>query len=1566
MSPLDVGQETLPSITHGCQPAEQSRADLVHLVFPGDSEMAARMRIYDWEKTPLGPVENWPQSLRTSVSICLASRFPIVLYWGPEYVVLYNDAYSQILGAKHPWALGQTCRNCWAEIWDTIGPMLDGVVSTGKATWSDDFLLMLERFGYREECYFSFSFSPVQVESGLVGGIFTAVIETTANVIGERRLRTLRDLAARAVAATSEQNVWQTAASTLAENDKDLPFAVLCRVAEGRLRVTGTSGIDFRHPLCENLCHPDSEMSQKAMDVSRSGKYAELKDLAAFLAELPLAPWDTSPNTALLLPIAAIGQGASGVLLAAISPAKALDESYRTFFELLTRQIATSIADARSHEDERKRAEALAELDRAKTLFFSNISHELRTPLTLLLGPTESALASKDGALKGAELEMVHRNELRLLKLVNTLLDFSRIEAGRVQVVYEPTDLCSLTVDIASAFRSAMEKAGLAFTVSCDPIDAPVYVDHQMWEKIVLNLLSNAFKFTFEGEVQLTLKRNGESIELTVRDTGVGISSDQMPRIFERFHRIENGRARTYEGTGIGLALVEELVKLHGGSVHVKSSPGVGSSFLVSIPTGTAHLPAEHIQAARSESLSAVSSNAYVEEACRWLPDSVSVSPISRFENPVDGSKTLRERDAIVIADDNADMREYLTHLLREHYIVHAVANGEEAIKTTRQLRPALVLADVMMPGIDGFGVLDAVRSDEALRSTPVILLSARAGEESRVEGLQAGADDYLVKPFTAQELVARITTHVKMANLRREAAEREVRLRAEADIALAASGTGTFRWNPETDRIEVDANLKRLLGFARDELVETIDDVLRCVHREDRTRLNFALDACRSGADFEMEFRVALPMGSSRWLYGRAKMQCSEGQPAYFVGACTDITSRRNAEELLRESELWLAGQKQAFQAAVNGAPLSESLDVMVRTAVKQFRGEARCAFYIANAAGTALHHVVGMPEEYARQVDGFEIGPESLACGLAVHTGEPQITPDVCEDPRWTQWLWLAQQFDYRGCWSFPLKTSTGRAIGTFAMYFKRPRKVTSRDLQFANVLTNAAAIIISKHQEAEERARAERVLRENEQRMRLAQQAARIGTFEWDIRTNENRWTPELEAMYGLIPGTFGGRWEDWERMIHPEDRPNVLKHADSALRTGAPTQAEWRAVWPDGSTRWILGRWQAFTDESGAPARVAGINIDVTSHKIAEEARRHLAAIVESSEDAIVSKDLSGVVKSWNPQAERLFGYSPREMIGQPIRKLIPPDLQAEEDSILATIARGERIEHFETVRVAKDGRRIDVALTISPIRDEAGRIVGASNIARDITQKKQTEQALRMTERLASVGRLAATVAHEINNPLEAVTNLLYLARSAEDPAQIHPLLAQADGELRRVAILSKQTLGFYRERNGARRLRIGSIVQSLVSVFTSKARNKFVDIKAEIRQDPEICAIESEIRQLVANLLNNSIEAIARDGTIRVRVSAGRAWHQATTRGVRLTIADSGRGIAPEHRSKLFQPFFTVNKDVGTGLGLWVSKGIVERHGGNIRFRSRTLPSKSGTVFTVFLPSDTKPRPITS
>jgi signal transduction histidine kinase len=351
-------------------------------------------------------------------------------------------------------------------------------------------------------------------------------------------------------------------------------------------------------------------------------------DLPARFGDLPGGPWPESSQAALVLPIAAPGQNRpAGFFVAGLSPRRVVDADYRSFFDLIAGHISTALANARANEEEKKRAEVLAELDRAKTAFFSNVSHEFRTPLTLILGPVEDALVDAKKGRQRERLELIHRNTLRLQKLVNTLLDFSRIESGRAQATFAPTDLAELTRELASVFRSAVEKAGMRLIVSCAPLGEPVYVDRDMYEKIVLNLLSNAFKFTLEGEIEVRL-REGEpgalapgasTVELSVRDTGTGIAPEQLPHIFERFHRVEGTRARTHEGTGIGLALVQELAKLLGGIVTVQSTVGQGSTFTLTLPKGKAHLPAERIKSAPKLSSTALAGGHYLEEALRWL-----------------------------------------------------------------------------------------------------------------------------------------------------------------------------------------------------------------------------------------------------------------------------------------------------------------------------------------------------------------------------------------------------------------------------------------------------------------------------------------------------------------------------------------------------------------------------------------------------------------------------------------------------------------------------------------------------------------------------------------------------------------------------------------------------------------------------------------------------------------------------------------------------------------------------------------------------------------------------------
>jgi signal transduction histidine kinase len=773
--------------------AVNQRAQLDFL--SGGGAMGERIRSLDWSATALGPLEHCSQSLGSALSICLGSRFPIVIYWGAEYTVLYNDAYAEILGKKHPWALGRPCRDVWSEIWNVIAPMLDGVRATGEATWSEDQLLFLERGGYPEECYFSFSFSPVWGAPGAVEGIFTAVIENTRRVVSERRLQLLRDVGARTGDAKTAEEACAMAAATLAAHGKDVPFALLYLTAGETARLAGASGVAIGERISpEAVDLRDSPGSPWPLaDAGRTESLVVVERLNERFSFVPRGPWPDPPHTAVIAPIPSTKPyEPAGAMVAGVSARMKLDERYRDFFTFVASQIGTSIANARAHEEEKRRAEALAEIDRAKTAFFSNVSHEFRTPLTLMLGPIEDLLRRADGELPAAareQLELAHRNSMRLLKLVNTLLDFSRIEAGRIQASYEPLDLAAFTSDLASVFRSAAERAGLRLIVDCPPVGEDVFVDREMWEKIVFNLLSNAFKFTFEGEIEVRLRRAGGWVECSVRDTGTGIDAAELPHVFERFHRVRGARGRTLEGSGIGLALVQELVRLHGGTVSATSELDRGSCFTVSIPLGKAHLPAARIDGARAPSSTALRGEVYLEEALRWLPaqdgrtapgDLIGATTWTTPAAPrsvSDGAPLPSSLPRVLLADDNADMREYVRRLLGAEYEVEAVADGAAALSAARTRTPPfdLILTDIMMPELDGLGLLAAVRADERLNTTPVILLSARAGEEARVEGMHAGANDYLIKPFSARELLARVRANVEMARLRRES-ERQLR----------------------------------------------------------------------------------------------------------------------------------------------------------------------------------------------------------------------------------------------------------------------------------------------------------------------------------------------------------------------------------------------------------------------------------------------------------------------------------------------------------------------------------------------------------------------------------------------------------------------------------------------------------------------------------------------------------------------------------------------------------------------------------------------------------------------
>ncbi|RUR11643.1 ATP-binding protein [Legionella sp. km772] len=903
------------------------------------SELGRLTCSFDWSTTPVGPIHTWPQSLITMVRTILSSRYPMWLAWGKELTMFYNDAYAHMtLGPKHPWALGRSFREVWSEIWDEVGPRAEAVLTTGISTWDEGLLLFLERNGFPEETYHTFSYSPAYDDRGNIGGILCVVTEDTERTIGERRLRTLRELAARTnEEAKSLDDACQAAAHILKKNPKDVTFSLLYLLNddESKVSLVASCGIETGTPLSpESLTLTEVEQPWPFVVTLKSGDSTIVSEFAPNLGPLPGGPWPEPSPQAIVVPLAKSVQSQfSGFLVVGISARRPLDDAYRGFVDLIAGQVSIAINNAQAYEEERRRAEALAELNRAKTVFFSNVSHEFRTPLTLMLGPIEEML-NQAGELNHREaLEMIYRNGLRLQRLVNTLLDFSKIEAGRAQACFAPVDIASLTTDLASNFIPLCTKGGLDLVIECEPLNQPVYLDEDMWEKIVFNLLSNAFKFTFAGIIHLSLRQLDHTVELIISDTGIGIPEGEMPRLFERFHRVEQSQGRTHEGSGIGLALVNELVKLHKGSITATSKVGKGTTLTVTLPLGASHLPPNQI-GSRNVDSSSRGAQQFIEEALHWLPEIEKVPELKFFHNSSFAAveSDEKQRPRILLVDDNADMRNYLIRLLTPTYQVDAACNGKEALALVQKSPPSLIISDAMMPHLDGFGLLKELRANTHTAPIPVIMLSARAGEESRIEGMHFGADEYLVKPFSARVLLASVASHLRMARLREESnqaiRESEERFRAlikaTSDIVYRMSADWTEMWYLEGR------------DFIMDTLKPSINWLDKYIHQDDQELVKQTIQRSIESKDvFELEHRVFRVDGSLGWTHSRAiPILNKDKEIVEWFGVASDVTLRKNAEQSLLES----SRHKDEFLATLAHelrnplAPIFNALEILRR----------------------------------------------------------------------------------------------------------------------------------------------------------------------------------------------------------------------------------------------------------------------------------------------------------------------------------------------------------------------------------------------------------------------------------------------------------------------------------------------------------------------------------------------------------------------------------------------------------------------------------------------------------
>ncbi len=1504
--------------------------------FYGGGEAGAILRAIDWSQRAIGPVEAWPQSLRTALSICLASRHPICIIWGRERLYFYNDAYAPIVGAKHPWALGESYITVWPEIWESdIRPILESVEATGQASWADDLLLVLRRHGYNEECYFAFSFAPTRIEDGSVGGVFTAITETTAQVVGERRLRTLRDLGARGPEAKTAEAACRVAAEVLAENRHDVPFALLYLLdPKGRVaRRVASMGIEpaaRAAPESIDISTTEGDDPWNFREAVRTGKPVVREGLTEALGAVRAGPWPEPVHTAMVLPIARPGEAVPyGFIVSGTSPRRPLDNDYQGFLGLMAGQVATAVANAHALAEERRRAEALAELDRAKTDFFSNVSHEFRTPLTLMLGPLEELLAGGVGAEVSEparrRIEVAHRNSLRLLKLVNSLLDFSRLEAGRLEASYEPVDLAELTTELAAVFRAAIEKAGLQLVVACEPVPEPAYVDRDMWEKIVFNLLSNAYKFTARGEILVHLRMLPDRFELRVRDTGAGIAPEHREDVFKRFQRMENAFSRTHEGSGIGLALVQELTRLHGGSVGLESASGEGSTFIVSIPRGRAHLPDERIGAARELASTAVRGEAYVEETLGWRPES---------DGAPAGGAAPGPRARVLVADDNADMREYLARLLHERFDVRAVAEGAAALELTRTWKPDLVLADVMMPGMDGVALTKALRAEAATRDVPVVLLSARAGAESRADGMDTGADDYLTKPFSARELLARIGAHLQLAAMRRDSAERVSVAEGRYRAIFEQASVGIFECDLDGRIVRANAALARLLGFSADELPGRNWRAL--VPADELPTDEAVADKLVRGdaPSFAGERRFRRKDGTEGWVDVFATIVFDEaGRPGCGLGVVIDVTERKRAAAKLRETE-------ERFQTAADNAPVL----IWMTDAAK------RCVW-----CNRPWLEFVGKTLE--EELNEGWVG--------SVHPADAER-------------VWRTFDTTFAAREPFSMEYRLRRHDGEYRWLLSRgvPREEGG---EFAGFIGSCVDI--------EDRRRAEQAMhasrnaeRARRQEIEVLTQVAPAGI--WMAHDPDcTRVTGNATAytMMRMAPGenmSLRPQNTAAERVVEIFRLGKRLPHDELPLRKAIRTK---QPVWnedfefrfADGTSTWVYGSSTPLLAEDGSVRGAVCILVDVTERRVAEQALRkseeQLRLVTDHASVFLAQLDHQHRYRFVNRSYAERYGLTPQEIVGRHVSDVAGAEAYEAARERMDRALAGERVE-FEMEIPIRGSRRWGHVVFV-PERTADGVITGLVAVLADITQRKRAEMELeRARDEAVAASRakddFLAALSHELRTPLSPV---LLLASEAAGDEELPPQ-TRADFDTIRKSVelearLIDDLLDLTRITRGKlaldlRPTELAAVVNDALATVRAEFAAKRIALTVALSDDPQrVQGDPVRLQQVFWNILKNAVKFTPIEGRVRIesRVEEER-------QRVVVEVSDTGIGITPQELERVFDAFSQgdhaghggSHRFGGLGLGLAISRRVVELHHGKISAES--AGRDHGATFRVELP----------
>jgi signal transduction histidine kinase/DNA-binding response OmpR family regulator len=1512
----------------------QSNADFLK----GGGELGALMRAFDWSTTSLGDPHGWPQSLKTAIRIMLTSRQPIWIGWGSELIFFYNDAYKSIVGGKHPWALGRPTAVVWEEIWDDIAPMLATAMTGEEGTFAEEQLLIMDRSGYREETYYTFSYSPIPSDTGGAGGIICANSEDTGRVIGERQLALLRELGARTANARTWDATCEAIQGGLCSDPHDIPFALLYMADE--------SGTQFSLAGCCHIAgdHPGAQSDNAAALWSFDQVLSEQEPLVVsglserFGSPLPGGAWDEAPDRAAVLTVPAAGDtGRPGVLVVGLNPFRLFNEDYSGFLNLAAGQIAAAFANVEAYQQERMRAEKLAELDRAKTTFFSNISHEFRTPLTLMLGPLEEVLnkADEDVVPDNRRLvDLAHRNGMRLMRLVNALLDFSRIEAGRAQATYRQTDLAAYTAELASSFRSATDKAGLALVIETPALSQPAYVDQDMWEKIVLNLISNAFKFTFVGEIRVSLAEQDGTARLTVSDTGIGIAEEDLPKLFERFQRVEGAKGRSFEGSGIGLALVQELARLHGGGVTVGSQVGQGSAFTVTLPLGRGHLPAERI-ASDNGGGEPSRAEVFVEEALRWLPGSSAPQPSlaqvsENLAAPAPAEAGHRPR--ILLADDNADMRGYVQRLLSSRYDVEAVSDGQEALAAIRRARPDLLLTDVMMPRLDGFGLLRILRAEPGLSDLPVLMLSARAGEEAQVEGLEAGADDYLVKPFSARELIARVSVNLEMARARRETYGTLERLNAQLSAETERLST-LFAQTPSIMAVlRGPEYVFELANPAYMKLVgnrELIGKPLREALPEIPAQGFIALlDRVRETG--EAFIGNGVPVELARGDDGRSEVRSvdfvfqpildADGAVSAIFIEGSDVTERVRAD-ILR------VAQNRILEAAVLESSLEDALDRLVRVVEDISPSGMKGSVLLLSEDGRHLRHgaAPSLPEVYNRRVDGMAIGPGEGSCGTAAFEKRPVYVSDIASDPLWAQYKDLAREHGLSACWSTPIVASSGELLGTFAVYYDAPRAPAEADIELVGFVARSAGLLV-------ERKRSEDALKQQARVLERINQTGASVASELDLDRIVQTVT---DAGVELTGAQFGAFFYNVLNKAGESYMLYTLSGVDRSAFENFPMPRNTQVFAPTFGGSGVVRSADITADprygknhpRSGMPEGHLPV-------------RSYLAVPVTSRSGEVIGGLFFG-----HPETGRFDARHEQLMVGIAAQAAIAID-----NARLFDAAQRE----IEERRLAEG--------TVRELNQSLEQ-----RVAEAVAQREEIEEVLRQAQKMEAVGQLTGGVAHDFNNLLTIITGNMDMALRAVDAEGGSPKLRRAIGNAQkgaeRAAALTQRLLAFSRRQPLApKALDADKLILGMSEMLK---RTLGETIQLETVRAPGLWRIEADPNQLESALLNlavNARDAMPSGGKLTIETGNARldehysAGHAEVAPGdyVVIAVSDTGTGMARETLARVFEPFFTT-KEVGkgTGLGLSMVYGFVKQSGGHVKIYSE---EGDGTAVKIYLP----------